>query len=116
MTISIYPNAFETEADAIARLQQSNLWVLTRTEGPSQIEAHWHDFDVQLCVLNGFVQITELETSCTFVCIQGTHLVMPARTLHTETTPGTRYVMGLSADPERLEPPINRPPAALRVA
>ncbi len=110
MTISIFPNAFESEEDAIATLQQDNLWILAQTEGPSQFEAHWHNFDVHLCLLSGVVRITEVISGHTYVCVRGTKLVLPARTVHTETSPGMSYVMGLSVDPETLAPPINRLP------
>jgi len=109
MPFHVTPNAFSTEAEAIAAIEAAGLKASAADIGEYSRDLHWHDFDALIGIVEGQLDVTD-EAGQSFECLPGSFLKVTDRPLHTERTSPGRFVYGFDVDVDQLERPINRSP------
>jgi uncharacterized RmlC-like cupin family protein len=113
MQCELTPNAFTTEAEAIAEIEARG-WCAFAADMPADTsELHFHDFDSVIYVVSGRPRL-ELEDGTPVQCGAGTRVELPRDLIHREATEAYRAVFGISVALADLTQPINKP-VALKV-
>jgi hypothetical protein len=106
----VTPNLFPDEAAAVRYFEERGCTVVTADVDAAGRGLHWHDFEALTAVISGSLSGTD-EHGQPFLAEAGSLLHAPAQALHTEATPGGRFVYGFPGGlPDRAQP-INRDPA-----
>ncbi len=114
MAVAIEHDALRDVAGAEQALAAQRLHTLQIDVPPVQNTAHWHSFDAEFYVLAGHLTLTDVENQVVHDCPAGTRVVVPARTLHAESsTGGYTIVLGTSVPPAEFGDPVDRPPETL---
>jgi len=108
--MNVQPNHFSDEAQAVAEIEAAGYFPLTLDFPAEDNEAHWHDFDSMVYILEGEISVTDTETQENCICGAGTRIIASAGQLHRESTKGHKAVIGFSISPEKLTQPVNKPP------
>ena len=101
---------FTKQEEALAEIEAAGLHPITIDFEAETVGDHWHDFDATLYILEGTLNVTDVETGESCSCPPGTRLVAKAGVLHREQHDGYKALIGLSVDPAKLTQPINKPP------
>ena len=110
MTLNIQEDYFKTESDILHEIEAAGYHPVTIDFPPEKNEAHWHDFDSMVFILDGKVSLFDEETGEQCTVGAGTKLTAPAGVLHHEETEGYKAIVALSVKPEEMTQPVNKPP------
>ena len=108
--MNIEHNYFSEESEVLAEIEAAGYHAVTLDFEAESNDAHWHDFDSLVYILDGQITVTDEQTGESCVCERGTKITAPRGVLHREDTPGHRATIGLSVKPEELTQPLNKPP------
>ena len=107
--MEVTEQCFESEEEATRKAEAAGLFPITLEVPADDNESHWHDFNSEIYILEGELQVTESDSGKVHVCKAGGRLRAPAYMAHSEVTEGYRAVIGFSTRPEKLTQPLNKP-------
>ena len=101
--ITVAQNQFADRDEAVALIRDTG-WRMAEAQ-LSQADltgaAHAHPYDVDIFLLEGVLELNDVEASTTHRLERGSRALVPAGTQHSESCPATFHaVFGLSVDPE----------------
>lgn len=105
MTIELTPNHFTSREQAVSEIEAAGLFLTEAELSQKDLSptAHTHPYRVDIYLLEGVLELHEPDTGHTHVLEAGSRAVVPAETLHSETSPGPfRAAFGVSADPAAI--------------
>lgn len=108
-SLEVTMNHFETEEEALNEAKSQGLYAFTQDVPSSSNFAHWHDFELTICILEGTMQITECDTGVVHQCTPGCRIKLPSFFAHSELHDEYRAVIGLNMNPKTLTQPVAKP-------
>jgi quercetin dioxygenase-like cupin family protein len=103
--ITVTPQNFADRDGAIARIQATGLHLAEAEMSQAELTGapHSHAYDVDICVVEGVLELQEPELGLKHVLTAGSRALVPAGTLHAESCPARFHaVFGVSVDPVAL--------------
>ena len=101
MAIQVTPNHFTGREQALAAIAATGLRLVETDVRPENLSQtpHTHPYDVDIYILGGIMELHEPDTGRDYVLEAGTRALVPAGTLHWESSPGIFHAaFGLAVD------------------
>ena len=114
MTIVQEKNHINTAEEATSEVEKAGFYGMTIDQPPNETQPHWHNFNSTLYILEGTLNITDVNAGIVYTCEAGWKITVPENAIHAEKHQEYKAVIGLSVDPMTLQEPIDRLPEDLK--
>jgi hypothetical protein len=100
--ITYASDQFSNREEAVALVRAAGLFLSEAELSQAELTGapHFHPYDVDIYLVEGVLELHDVETSQTYRLEPGSRALVPAGTLHAETCPAPfQAVFGVSVDP-----------------